>query len=80
MSSSVSRYQTLVDNLQSMSDVDITSISNSHWNGLKKIPYQVEQQVKFLRLAAEVELLLQRLQKINQQRLATANCDRNLAT
>ncbi|MBH8576291.1 hypothetical protein I8752_25525 [Nostocaceae cyanobacterium CENA369] len=72
-----SRFQTLVDNPQSMSNFEITLIFNSHWNELKKLPYQVEQQVKFLRLAAEIELLLQHLQKINQQRLTTANCDRN---
>lgn len=72
LSSSLSRSQTLVDNPQPMSNVETTSSSSSRWNESKKPLYQVDQQVKFLLLDAEVESLLQQMQIIDQQRLATA--------
>lgn len=38
-----------------------------------KLLYQVDQQVKFMMLYAEVESLLQQMQIIDQQRLTTAS-------
>ncbi len=62
-SSSRSRSQLLVGNSQT----DLPHKSES-----TKSLYQVDQQVKFLHLEAEVESLLQQLQIIKQQRLATS--------
>ncbi|MEH1778386.1 MAG: hypothetical protein V7K67_08845 [Nostoc sp.] len=51
-----------------MSDVQTTLISSSTWNESKKPPYQVDQQIKFLHLAAEVESLWQQLQKTSPKK------------
>lgn len=51
------------------------STNSPQQNEVKKPPYQLDQQVKFLHLKAEVESLLQQLQSLQQQRLATASND-----
>lgn len=59
---------------QPVSNVSATT-QGPRLNESKKFPYQVDHQVKFLHLQAEVELLLQQLQSLKQQRLATASYD-----
>jgi hypothetical protein len=44
-------------------------------NESKKFPYQAAQQVKFLHLEAEVESLLQQLQTLKQERIASQGVD-----
>ena len=51
------------------------STNSPQQNEVNKPPYQLDQQVKFLHLKAEVESLLQQLQSLQQQRLATASND-----
>jgi hypothetical protein len=68
--SSLSRSQLVVDDPQLGSEVSVNPTNDVRWNESKKSPYQVDQQVKFLHLEAEVETLLQQLQTIQQQRLA----------
>lgn len=70
LSSSLSRSD-LVNNSQLMSDA--ATPSGSRWDESKKSPYQIDQQVKFLHLEAEVESLLQQLQTMKQQRLSTVS-------
>lgn len=56
-----------------------SSLSPSQWlsdvAATSKFSYKADQQVKFLHLQAEVELLLQQLQFLKQQRIATASYD-----
>jgi hypothetical protein len=68
--SSLSRSQLIVDDPKLESEVSAKSANDTRWNESKKSLYQVDQQVKFLHLEAEVESLLQQLQSIKQQRLA----------
>ena len=68
-SSSTMSFQVLESDRQIVSQVSATT--NSTRCHESKSPYQVDQQVKFLHLEAEVESLLQQLQNIKQQRLAT---------
>lgn len=67
----MSRSQVLVGDRQMGSKSVKTNTSGSDES--KKPPYQVDQQVKFLYLEAEVEYLLQQLQNLKQQRLATTS-------
>ena len=60
---------------QWVSDIYAPSTQHPRLNESKKSPYQVVQQVKFLHLLAEVESLLQHLQFLKQQKIATANFD-----
>ena len=69
-SSSSMSPQVLVSDRSMVSQVSVTTNSPA-CNQSKKSPYQVDQQVKFLHLEAEVEYLLQQLQNLKQQRLAT---------
>lgn len=62
--------QVLVSDRSMVSQVSVT-INSPRCSESKKSPYQVDQQVKFLHLEAEVEYLLQQLQNLKQQRLAT---------
>ena len=61
---------TVVAAPESTNDSTAKPTSNSRWDQLKQPPYQIDQQVKFLHLSAEVETLLQQLQSLKQQRLA----------
>lgn len=73
LSISMSRSQVLVGDRQ----IESKSVkTNSSCSEQSKPPYQVDQQVKFLHLEAEVEYLLQQLQNLNQQRLATTSSPR----
>lgn len=74
LSISMSRSQVLVGDRQIGSKSVKTNSSRSDES--KKPPYQVDQQVKFLHLEAEVEYLLQQLQNLKQQRLATTSSPR----
>lgn len=67
-SSSLSRSQLFMANPQ-LSDAPVTSAQDPRLTGSKKFHYQVYQQVKFLHLQAEVELLLQQQQCLRQQRI-----------
>lgn len=58
---------------QHISDAQKIPISNPYWKDSEKPPYQADQQLKFLHLAAEVESLWQQVQSIEQQRLDAAN-------
>lgn len=69
-SSSSMSPQVLVSDRQMVNQGSVTTNSPA-CNQSKKSPYQVDQQVKFLHLEAEVEYLLQQLQNLKQQRLAT---------
>jgi hypothetical protein len=71
LSISMSRSQVLVGDRQIGSESVKTNSSRSDQS--KKSPYQVDQQVKFLHLEAEVEYLLQQLQNLKQQRQATTS-------
>ena len=73
LSSALSSSPSLVDTSQSMSDAVTASTNSSRWNEVKKPPYQIDQQVKFLHLEAEVESLLQQLQRMKQQRETTVS-------
>lgn len=68
-SSFMSSSQLLAENPQLVSKV------SAQTNEPQKPPYQVDQQVKFMHLEAEVESLLQQLQSLKQQRLATTSTD-----
>ncbi len=74
-SSSMSRSQTLVAERQSATESPAKSMNIPLENESKKPPYQVDQQVKFLHLEAEVESLLQQLQSLKQQRQVAINND-----
>lgn len=58
---------------QQIRDFQTIPISNSYWKDSEKSPYQADQQVKFLRLAVEVESLWQRVQSMEKQHLDAAN-------
>lgn len=58
---------------QCISNFETMQISIPYWKESEKPLYQVDQQVKFLHLAAEVESLWQELQSINQQRQHNTN-------
>lgn len=62
----------LVSDRPLVSEVSATT-NRQGANELKKPPYQVDQQVKFLHLEAEVDSLLQQLQRLKQQRQATTS-------
>ncbi|BDA74925.1 hypothetical protein RIVM261_085300 [Rivularia sp. IAM M-261] len=55
----------------SISTVSERSSVSQLASNLNKTFYQVDQQVKFMHLQAEVECLLQELQNLNTQRLTT---------
>ncbi len=74
-SSSLSRSQVLVSTTQMVSEMSEQSNYSRHWNESKQPPYQLDQRVKFLHLAAEVESLLQQLQSMRQKRLTTVSSD-----
>ena len=77
--SSLSRSQLLVANPQPVSNFSATStFQRPRLNESKKSPYNVAHQVTFLYLQAEVELLLQQLQILKQQRIVTPNYDAGL--
>lgn len=67
-SSGMSRLQS-VRNFQPVNNISATSTQPQRLNESKS-PYQVDQQVKFLHLQAEVECLLQQLQVLQQRRIA----------
>lgn len=71
----MSRSQLLVGDRQIASESVTTNSPGC--NDSKKPPYQVDQQVKFLHLEAEVESLLQQLRNLKQQRLATTSNQRD---
>ena len=73
-SSTVSPSETLAANSQAVSNVSPTT-QPPHLNESKKFPYQAAQQVKFLHLEAEVESLLQQLQTLKQERIASQGVD-----
>ena len=73
-SSSISRSEILVGNPQPVSKIFVTSTS-PRVSDSEKCPYQAIQQVKLLYLDAEVELLLQQLQSLKQQRISTVRSD-----
>ncbi|MEM7553445.1 MAG: hypothetical protein AAF378_04980 [Cyanobacteria bacterium P01_A01_bin.84] len=54
----------------STSSISSPKPQNLETVNLRKPPYQVDQQVKFMHLEAEVDFLLQELQHIKMQRLA----------
>lgn len=72
---SPSRSQLLVGDPQPMNNISATSSQRPRSNESKKSPYQLAQQVKFLHLQAEVECLLQQLQTLKQQRIATGSLE-----
>lgn len=72
-SSSMSRSQVLVSDRPSVSEGSVTTRPSA--NELQKPPYQVDQQVKFLHLEAEIDSLLLQLQRLKQQRLAIDSKD-----
>jgi hypothetical protein len=74
-SSSVSRFELSVSNFKPVNNISAASTHSPRLNESKKFPYKAAVQVKFLHLQAEVESLLQQLQILKQQRLATASCD-----
>lgn len=74
-SSSISRFDLSVSNSQPVNNTSAASTHSPRLNESKKFPYKAAVQVKFLHLQAEVESLLQQLQMLKQQRLATASCD-----
>ena len=74
-SSSISSSQILVGNPQQVSKISVTSIQSPGVSDSETCPYQVVQQVKLLYLEAEVELLLQQLQSLKQQRISTLRSD-----
>lgn len=67
----MSRSQTLVAERQLASQSLAKPMDSTIQSESKKPPYQLDQQVKFLHLEAEVESLLQQLQRLKQQRQAT---------
>lgn len=77
--SSLSRSQLAADNSQLVGDVAPAAVNDPRRNESKKPPYQVDQQVKFLHLEAEVETLLQQMQSLKQQRQATTKDDAGTA-
>lgn len=72
-SSSLSSQEHTAGNRQLVNDVSAASNNSTRAIKSTKSLYQVAQQVKFLHLQAEVESLLQQLQMLNKQRLATAS-------
>ena len=74
-SSSISRSQVLMGDPQPVSKISVTSTQSPRISESDKCPYQAVQQVKLLHLEAEVELLLQQLQSLKQQRLSTVSSD-----
>jgi hypothetical protein len=68
-SSTLIRPETSVEVSQSLSDISIASKDDTRIMQLTKSLYQTDQQVKFLHLQAEVELLLKQLQTLKQQQL-----------
>ena len=71
-SSSMSRSQVLVSDRPLVSEKS-AMLDRPSANELKKPPYQIDQQVKFLHLEAEIESLVLQLQSLKQQRLATTS-------
>ncbi|MEQ8754161.1 MAG: hypothetical protein RID09_11670 [Coleofasciculus sp. G1-WW12-02] len=55
----------------------VSGTSDQRLIKLMKSIYQADQQVKYLHLQAEVDSLLQQLQILQKQRLATAQSDAN---
>ncbi len=66
-SSTLIRPETSIEVSQSLSDISIASKDDTRIMQLTKSLYQTDQQVKFLHLQAEVELLLKQLQTLKQQ-------------
>ncbi len=75
-SSTLTRPQDSVGNSEPLSNLLTAPTGDKHLKPVTKTVYQADQQVKFLHLQAEVEILLQQLQTIKQQRLAS---DREMA-
>ncbi|MEW5858685.1 MAG: hypothetical protein AB1861_15070 [Cyanobacteriota bacterium] len=75
-SSTLTRPQDSVGDSEPLSNLSTATTGNKHLKPVTKAVYQADQQVKFLHLQAEVEILLQQLQTIKQQRLAS---DREIA-
>lgn len=73
-SSSMSRSQLLVSDRPLVSEGSVKT-NHSSVNESQKPPYQVDQQVKFLHLEAEIDSLLLQLQRLKQQRLAIDSKD-----
>lgn len=67
-SSNLSSREHTVGNRQLVNDVSASSIHSTRAIKSLKSLYQVAQQVKFLHLQAEVDLLLQHLQMLKKQR------------
>lgn len=67
----------LTNNPQSVSTLSAISTDRPSASCAKKIPYQDTVQAHYLDLEAEIELLLQHLQSLSQQQLATASQDKD---
>lgn len=67
----------LLNTSQSVSTLFATSTDRPSASCAKKIPYQDAVQAHYLDLEAEIELLLQHLQSLSQQRLATTSQDKS---
>lgn len=70
ISSTLIRPQILVDDSQSANAV---STDSSAKKMVMKCCYKGDQQVKFLNLQAEIDCLLEQLQTIKEQRMATVD-------
>ena len=69
ISPSRSRSSVAVSETQVVTEVSPSAAKQPQANELKQPPYQVDQQVKFLHLEAEVESLWQQMQSLKQQRM-----------
>lgn len=77
MSTYTSDLSLSVNNPQSVSTLSAISTDDRPSANTKKIPYQDTVQAHYLDLEAEIELLLQHLQNLSQQQLATTSQDKS---
>jgi len=74
-SSSLVCSPTPIGDTQALRNPTTSKTCNSRLTDLMRSLYQADQQVKYLHLQAEVESLLQQLQILKQQRLASVKSD-----